>query len=58
MNVKLEAIYEFHDFVMTKKPDGWTTEAFWNLVTGIHLQKKGFMKAKLPTPVKISLKVC
>ena len=57
MNVELEAIYEFYDSVVAKTPPGWTPEAFWNLVAGIHLEKKGFMEAKLPTPVKIPLKV-
>jgi hypothetical protein len=57
MNLELESIYEFYDFVVSKKPAGWTAEAFWNLVAGIHLESKGFKDAKRPTPVKIPLKV-
>ncbi len=43
--------------MISKKPAGWTKEAFWNLVAGIHLENKGFKDTKRQTPVKISLKV-
>jgi len=57
MNLELEFIYKFYEFVVSKKPAGWTNAAFWNLVAGIHLESKGFNDAKRPTPVKIPLEV-
>ena len=57
MNLELESIHEFYDFVVSKRPADWTEEAFWNLVAGIHLERKGFKCDKRPTPVKIPLKV-
>jgi hypothetical protein len=57
MNLELESIHEFYDFVVSKRPEDWTKEAFWNLVAGIHLKRKGFKGDKRPTPVKIPLKV-
>ena len=58
MNLEIERITAFYDFVMEKKPLGWTEEAFWNLVTTIHLENQGFASKRRPRPVKIPLKVC
>jgi len=57
MNLELERIAAFYDFIMTKKPPLWSDEAFWNLVSTIHLRKEGFASERRPTPVKIPLKV-
>lgn len=56
MNCELERIHAlFYEYVMaTKKPVGWTQEAFWNLVANTHLAAHGFAQ---PTPVKVPLRV-
>ena len=57
MNLEQEFILEFYEFVMSKKPHGWSDEAFWNLVAGVHLENNGFGSEKRPSPVKIPLEV-
>eukprot|EP00291_Cryptomonas_curvata_P014613 CAMPEP_0172155134 /NCGR_PEP_ID=MMETSP1050-20130122/2448_1 /TAXON_ID=233186 /ORGANISM="Cryptomonas curvata, Strain CCAP979/52" /LENGTH=105 /DNA_ID=CAMNT_0012823981 /DNA_START=428 /DNA_END=741 /DNA_ORIENTATION=- len=57
MNLELEMISGFYDFVMTKKPRHWSDTAFWNLVAGIHLEEKGFSTTKRPSPVKVPLEI-
>ena len=48
MNLELERISSFYDFVMTKKPVGWTDAAFWNLVAGVHLENQ--VRTHIPNP--------
>ena len=57
MNRELVAIFDFWDFVMSKKPENWSNEAFWNLVACSHLENTGFTGQRRPTPVKIPLVV-
>lgn len=57
MNLELEMISQFYDFVMAKKPPHWSDTAFWNLVAGIHLENKGFSTTKRPSPVKVPLEI-
>ena len=57
MNLELESIWKFRDSVVSKKPEGWSDEAFWNLVAAVHLKNMGFADEKRPTPVKIPLDV-
>ena len=42
---------------MSNKPEGWSDEAFWNLVAAVHLKNMGFADEKRLTPVKIPLEV-
>jgi len=57
MNLEIERIAEFHDFIVAKKPTDWRAEEFWNLVCTIHLRNKKFDSEMRPRPVKIPLKV-
>ncbi len=57
MNLELDSICNFYDFVVSKKPAGWTAGAFWSLVADIHFESKVFKDPKRQTPVKIPLKV-
>ena len=58
MNLEIERIAAFYDFIMTQKPPNhWSDEAFWNLFSTIHLQNQGFASGRRPRPVKIPLKV-
>jgi hypothetical protein len=57
MNLEIERIAEFYDFIVAMKPTDWSDEAFWNLVSTIHLRNKKFDSEMRPRPVKIPLKV-
>ena len=57
LNLELERIAEFRASVMSRKPAGWSDDAFWNLVAGVHLENSGFGGAGRPRPVKVPLAV-
>ena len=58
MNLELERLHQSqYDFIMTKKPEGWSPDAFWNLVASVHLDLNGFTTSRRPTPVKVPLPV-
>lgn len=57
MNLELERIAEFYDFIVDMKPTDWSDEEFWNLVCTIHLRNQKFASEMRPRPVKIPLKV-
>ena len=57
MNLEIERIAEFYDFIVAMKPTDWSDEAFWNLVSTIHLRNQKFASEMRPRPVKIPLKV-
>jgi hypothetical protein len=57
MNLEIERIAEFYDDIVAMKPTDWSDEAFWNLVSTIHLRNQKFASEMRPRPVKIPLKV-